>query len=298
MHALSLHLLRERIEVFGVDAPSGAEPLALVPRRPGGRPGARFVDPAAITAPQEARNFTVLSNRIALPSTIAPHAPIIRAHTMHLCTRMAAHVLDACNTRHTSLQTYDWDVAWDTAVSAYEAAHNPRRWFSLYLQGRCIASVTHNNAVLDIIEARTAKSQDMYKDVTSLVRATFAEMGWFVRVAYDANIGLKIETEGGRTKAYFTVRAAQKGSHDFTLEASETVDGPAFLMLCADYLESIQLCFVCAKGPSQTDVALAAQARLAQLVDGLPRQIKVLGCTHHPAPPDFGALMGRSLGAE
>ena len=46
MRPLSLKLLRERIEVFDVTAPSGAERLALAPRRPGAR-AARLKDTCA-----------------------------------------------------------------------------------------------------------------------------------------------------------------------------------------------------------------------------------------------------------
>jgi hypothetical protein len=153
-----------------------------------------------------AQEMCARSNRIVLnlqTKELSKETFIIRADSMHLCARMAGHILANYENKgpfSPRLKYLKWDIIWDSALSDYERRYNIRRWVAIYHKGKLVFSQGDHHAFLDIIEQFQNRDDTGYSESLGLAEKAFQKAGREVTIEYSSNVALAImmDSKGGR----------------------------------------------------------------------------------------------------
>lgn len=175
---------------------------------------------------------------------------VVRAHNMHSCARMVAHMIRDYERGGPLLHRvipYKWQEVWSDVVSDYELAYNPERWVCVYHQGEPIYQFGKHNPFLDIVEKCAFVSKGDYDSSIKLAEEAYRTAGKDVNITYEGGIAIvvKIERERGRCGMIF--RGPERSTtFNFTAEMAKTVPISAYqcLRVAAALLEGIQLGFL------------------------------------------------------
>ena len=96
------------------------------------------------TSKLAAQELCACSNRIVLDMKnkgLDKETFVVRTDSMHLCSRMAGHILANYETRGpfaTRLKYLRWGVMWNNVLSDYERRYNKSRWVAVYHKGKLV----------------------------------------------------------------------------------------------------------------------------------------------------------------
>lgn len=257
-----------------------------------------------------------LSNRISITLSSGDGKQkekfIVRAHTMHLCTRFAAGILQEFQSRGflaNRLRDYQWNELWAQSCGTHDVAYNPDRWACVYHKGKSVfQTLEKNNALMDAIELRHASSSSTYDQVIFLIQDVFEKSGKSVSIDYDANIGLVCNLANDKTRCSIILRGSGRTTtFNFTATPNDEHDGkinmPQCLISCAAFLEGIQLSYIVGivsaklergKIQSSDDASRKANAARKHLLS-LSREVGVMERTMHiryrPERPEFQKII-------
>jgi hypothetical protein len=292
MTALNLSLLREKIVVLPADAERG--------------PHGAFPQPLA----------QALSNRMSLTLYSGEKAYaekfVIRAHTMHLTTRLAAEMLQEFQKRgflaH-RLHDHQWEALWQAVCSPYEVTYNPRRWATVYHMGRPVFKAGDGGSLLDAIEARHASESGAYEHVLFIIQDAFEQAGKNVRVDYDANIGMVSHLKPDKSRCSLILRGAGRTTtFNFMATPREgdpraRVNMPECLIGCAAFLEGVQISFTIGsalgrmergevpRAGDEARMVQAAQRRMGDLNREVGTMERLMAVRYRPERPEFQRLI-------
>ena len=292
MSALNLSLLREKIVVLPAEA-------AITPNR--------AAQPPLAQALSNRMSLTLYSGEKAYAEKF-----VIRAHTMHLCTRLAAEMLQEFQRRGflaNRLHDHQWQALWQEVCSPFEVAHNPRRWAAVYHVGRPVFKAGDGGSLLDAIEARHAAEGGAYDQVLFIIQDAFEQAGKNVRVDYDANIGMVCHLKPDKSRCSLILRGAGRTTTFNFLatpragDARARVNMPECLIGCAAFLEGVQLSFTIGSALGRMDRGEAPrvgeEARMVQAarrrMDDLNREVgtmeRLMAVRYRPERPEFQRLI-------
>lgn len=288
MTALNLSLLREKVIVLDAD---GDEDHA---------------DRQAIAQ--------AMSNRVSLSlSTGAKEYDekfIIRAHTMHLCARMAAVIMEEFQDRGflaNRLTDRQWDGLWKSACGPFDVAHNPHRWAAVYHDGQPVFATGAPGPLLDIIEGQQAKAGSGYDQVIFLIQDAFEQVGKNVSIDYDSNIGLVCSLKPEKGRCSVILRGAGRTT-TFNFQILPTGDRKKINMAqclvgSAAFLEGVQLAYTVGRALGRMDLGqisrVGEEARMVQdarkRLTELGREIgtmeRLMAVRYRPERPEFQKLV-------
>lgn len=284
MTTLNLTLLREKIAVL--DCEGSAEPIAKA-----------------------------LSNRMTLTLTTGmdkfTEYFVIRAHSMHICARMASAILQeflACGFLANRLYDHQWASMWHECCSSHDIVYNPERWATVYHDGKPIFSSASENPLIASIESRQAKAGDTgYDQAIFLIQDTCEYAGHTVRIEYDSNIGLVSALTPEKGRCSLILRGPGRTT-TFSFAATprsgaQKINMPQCLIGCAAFLEGIQLSYTVGRALGQMDrgdlsktgpesrMVIAARKQ----INSLDREIRTMEATttlrYRPDRPEFQQII-------
>ncbi len=214
----------------------------------------KFIIRDVINAPSDSA-LIAMSNRMAVNLTdakgITVETIIVRAQNMHLCIRMASHIVHAYEQNGSLLyhdHSYSWEKAWERLIGTHEQKHNPHKWIALYAQGKVVFESGIHHPFLDLIEKCDAANPENYDSAVRLAEDAFSQLGKTVTVDYESNIGLVVFVEKGQGRCGIILRNASDKNSTFNFRIEESKDqhiSPVqCLNICAAFLEGIQLAFI------------------------------------------------------
>lgn len=287
MPTTNLSLLRERIIVFDIDEE--------------GKRGEEIAKS--------------LSNRISLTlvSGDGSHSEkfIIRAQAMHLCTRMAAEILQEFHSRGflaNRLHDHQWKKIWTNSCGTYDISYNPNRWGAIYHEGKLFfRSSEDENKLLDIIESQHVKKGATYDQAIFLIQDAFENAGKNVIIDYDSNIGLVCNLSPKSGRCSIILRGPGRTTTFNFATTPNDKDGkinmPQCLIGCAAFLEGIQLSYTIGTTSAKAERGhiprsggdmVAAQVGRRHLLS-LTREIgtmeRLMAVRYRPERPEFQNLI-------
>lgn len=195
-----------------------------------------------------------LSNRMVLELLDEKGKPedtlVVRAHNMHACARLAARIIQAHESGGSLLTRavpFDWEAAWDTAVSDYEKAFNSQLWAIVYYVGRPIFQKGEHHYFLDIIEKCQASNRGEYEKSIKMAEDAFRTMGRVVKIDYDGNVALTLTLEPKQSRIGVIVRNPTKtATFNFSVapKGDKQLNHPQCIGAAAAFLEGIQMAFM------------------------------------------------------
>ena len=202
-------------------------------------------DPSKVTHAQSNRMPVVLQAG-GMPS----EDYIVRAHNMHSCSRMVAHMIrdyEKSGPLQNRVVPYKWTEVWSEVISDYEIAYNPERWVCVYHHGEPVFHFGKRNPFLDIVEKCAFMSKGNYEASIKLAEDAYRKAGKDVDIGYESGMAIvtKIEREHGRCG--LILRGPERSTtFNFTVEKAKDKPVSAYqcLRVCAALLEGIQLGFM------------------------------------------------------
>ncbi len=197
-------------------------------------------------------HLIALSNRIQidLPGRV-PEEFVIRAHNMHVCTRMIVRLLQnfqrlgAIMNRPTP---HDWESDWDICVNDYERFYNPDLWGAVYFEGKLIFEAGDHHPFLDLIEKCAHEHDGAYEESVVAAENAFKASGKDIKVHYDSNVALVLDMAAAQCRCGIIHRSpTQTTTFSFGAyprEKDEAINIPQIIGSAAAYLEGIQLAFM------------------------------------------------------
>jgi len=234
---------------------------------------------------------------------------VIRAHTMHLCIRMAAQILqsyrvgDGLKGRVSSLF---WQQAFERIESEYDRRFNPNRWIAVYQDGKPVYGEHSHHAFLDVIEKCDFESDKDYDLVVSDAEAMFKKAGKIVRIEHEAHIAYNIKAGIDHGRFGVILRSPTKTTtFSYTLEADkeeETLNIPQSIVAGAAFLEGVELAFMIGMNMEKIRLGLiesrsdedkktrAAMKRLARLKIEIQNLEDNFTVRYRPDKPEFSDI--------
>ena len=251
-----------------------------------------------------------LSNRVVieLRADDAP-APVevftVRAQNMHSAVRMGGKILQSFRQGGAILNRkapYDWDAAWNSIVSDYEAIYNQQRWVSIYTKGRILFEKGERHPLLDVIEKCQALNKGPYDDAIPLAEDAFKKIGKVVKLEYDGNVALVVNLAPKEGRCGIILRGADKTTtFNFVAEArpKQSLNYTQVLSAAAAFLEGIQLAFMVGmneeklrrglfdKNSSDEKQTREARRRLSRLNAEIANMESAFDVRYRPERPEF-----------
>lgn len=176
---------------------------------------------------------------------------VVRAQNMHLCARMAAHLIRDYDKGGPLLHRvipYKWEEVWAETVSGYEIAYNPERWVCVYHKGKPVFESGKRHPFLDVVEKCDAVNKDGgYDDSLKLAEDAFRRLGKDVQIAYDSSIAIVLNLEKTQGRCGMILRGPERTTtFNYHLESAKKipVNPSQCLRVAAALLEGIQLSFM------------------------------------------------------
>ena len=230
---------------------------------------------------------------------------IVRSQNMHLCTRMAARILQTyiqlgpITSRH---KDYDWGKVWKALVNDYERLYNPDRWIAIYHEGKAVYSGGDHHPFFDLIEKCDAENDDEYDLSVALAEQAFLAKGQNIKIDYDANVALVINFEATHGRSSIILRGPDRTT-TFTYSAAAKEDRAFNFAQClsagAAFLEGIQMAFMVGMNEEKIRLGLIerhsdeekqhkeAQSRLRVLNSELTNFETSMTVHYRPEKPEF-----------
>ncbi len=213
-----------------------------------------------------AQQMHACSNRIVLDlqsEHLAKETFIIRTDSMHLCARMAGHILANYENKGPfgpRLKLLKWDLIWDSALSDHEKHYNEGRWVAIYHHGKIVYEQGNHHAFLDIIEQFQNKENANYNQSLRLAEKAFQKAGREVSIDYSSNVALTISMErtGGRCSTILRSPNKTTSLHFYIKPKKETekiVISQGFIS-AANFLEGVNLSFFIGLTTAQIDTGV------------------------------------------
>jgi len=201
-----------------------------------------------------AQEMCARSNRMVLDlqsEELAKETFVIRTDSMHLCARMAGHILADYENRGPfapRLSYIKWDIIWDSALSDYEKRYNERRWVAVYHEGKLVYEQGSHHTFLDIIEQFENKSNGTYNDSLGIAEKAFQKAGREVKIEYASNIALTLvmdRDKGGRCSTILRAPNKTTAFHYYIKpqKDNERVVISQGLTSAANFLEGVNLSY-------------------------------------------------------
>ena len=211
-------------------------------------------EPVKLEDGTETSSIVALSNRLEIPLVndkgVQEECIIIRAHTMAMCARMAAKILQSYISGGPLLsrsRPYNWEDAWEITLDDYERSFNPLRWVAIYSDGKSLFAKGEHHVLLDAIEKCHAGNKKDYDSAITIAEKAMKEAGQDIRIDYDGNVALAIHLEQPQTRFGVIVRGPSKTmTFNFAVTARDgrSINYPQCLGTAAAFLEGIQLCYL------------------------------------------------------
>ncbi len=205
------------------------------------------------TSKLAAQELCACSNRIVLDMKnkgLDKETFVVRTDSMHLCSRMAGHILANYETRGpfaTRLKYLRWGVMWNNVLSDYERRYNKSRWVAVYHKGKLVFEDGKHHAFFDIIEQFENKQDNTYSHSLIKAEEAFQNMGKKVIIDYSSNVALALvmNNKGGRCGTILRAPKKTTAFHYYIkpLKNNEKVVISQGLTSAADFLEGINLSY-------------------------------------------------------
>lgn len=196
----------------------------------------------------------VHSNRMPISLKAGDASPenyVVRAQNMHLCARMAAHLIRDYDKGGPLLHRvipYKWEEVWAETVSGYEIAYNPERWVCVYHKGKPVFESGHRHPFLDVVEKCDAVNKDGdYDDSLKLAEDAFRRLGKDVQITYDSSMAIVLNLEKTQGRCGMILRGPERTTtFNYHLESAKKipVNPSQCVRVAAALLEGIQLSFM------------------------------------------------------
>ena len=180
-----------------------------------------------------------------------PEDYVVRAQNMHLCARMAAHLIRDYDKGGPLLHRvipYKWEEVWAETVSGYEIAYNPERWVCVYHKGKPVFEQGKRHPFLDIVEKCDAVNKDGdYDDSVKLAEDAFRRLGKDVQITYDSSMAIVLNLEKTQGRCGMILRGPERTTtFNYHLESAKKipVNPSQCVRVAAALLEGIQLSFM------------------------------------------------------
>ncbi len=262
-----------------------------------------------------------LSNRLAVPlagaDNIISEKFIIRSQNMHICARLAAHILRDFQENGpilTRTKKFDWDYAWLSIIKGYEKKWNPHRWIVVYHKGRVIfesgEGQGQRHPFLDIIEQCDARNRGEYGQSLQIAKDAFRQAGKLVSIDYESNVAMIVNVSDEEGKCGLILRGPNRTTtFNFTArkKAGRPVRPSQCLSAAAAFLEGIQMTFMIAMarqkvqfeliGPNSDEAKQGNEAgqKLGRLKSAIDQFENLLDVTYRPDRPDFTEMVDNAL---
>lgn len=203
----------------------------------------------------KADKIVALSNRMVVSFKNTKNEIIesftIRAHTMGLCTRIAAEI---CQTYESlgpiinRTSPFKWEKCWDMVLDEYEKKYNDNAWCAIYNEGKKVFSSNNYHIFLDLIEQFEGKNLGKYEQSLQLAEGALNKAGQNVKIEYDSNIALIMKQDGLQARVGIILRNPKKTTtFNFNVK-EESADLPIQASHClrvsSQFLDGIQLSFI------------------------------------------------------
>ena len=202
---------------------------------------------------EAAQEMRACSNRIELElqtDHLAKEIFIVRTDSMHLCSRMAGHLLANYENKGPfgpRLKYLKWDIIWDSALSDYEKRYNEGRWVAVYHKGKMVFSEGDHHAFLDIIEQFQSRDETSYSESLGMAEKAFQKAGREVTIDYTSNVALTIvmDNKGGRCSTLLRAPKKTTAFHYYIKPKNdhEKVVISQGLTSAANFLEGVNLSY-------------------------------------------------------
>ena len=265
------------------------------------------------TGQGDASSIIVLSNRLRVDLTDDEghmrESFIIRAQNMHLCTRMAARILQTyaqLGPLMSRANGYDWDKVWKGLVNDYERLHNPDRWIVIYHAGKPIYTGGTYHPFLDLIEKCDQENENEYDLSVALAEQAFLAKGQDIKIDYDGNVALVIHFEKDHGRSSIILRGPDRTT-TFTYTAHAKDDGIFNFAQClsagAAFLEGVQMAFMVGMNEEKIRLGMIsrhsdeekqhreAQDRLRVLSSELTNFETAMTVHYRPEKPEFQQII-------
>ena len=233
----------------------------------------------------------------------------VRAHTMHLCVRFCARILDSFRRSGFLLARetpYDWDSAWKSVVSAYEETHNSERWCTIYIHGKPIFTAGRYHPFLDVVEKCDWENERSYDYALPMAEEAFQKTGKTIKLEYDGNVALVTDLKEFCGRCGIILRGADRTTtFSFSVEGRDEkpIHFAQCLMVSAAFLEGIQLSYMVGRNLAKIEKGLIeeksgeekktrmAQSRLKDLSTEIANLETSFKVCYRPERPDFDAVI-------
>lgn len=252
----------------------------------------------------------VVSNRLALllknNDEQSMETFVIRAQTMHVCVRLAAHIMQSYQRNGTTFikqDSFDWDEVWQKTVSFHDSKHNSDLWAVVYKHGASVFKTGKAHPFLDMIEKCDVNSTAEYDSSITLAEKAFAKTGQPVNIEHESNMGLVITAKEEAGRCGIILRnALESATFSFSVKPNEESEEDALSVtpsLClntsAAYLEGIQIAFTngmakAGVGNISSATVSSATKRLGEISREILQFENIYDVTYRPDKPDFGEV--------
>ncbi len=259
---------------------------------------------------KDSETMRVVSNRLALllksNDGQSMETFVVRAQTMHVCVRLAAHIMQSYQRNGTTFikqESFDWKEIWDKTVSFHDNKHNSDLWAVIYKQGSVVFKTGKAHPFLDMIEKCDVNSNSEYDNSIPLAEKAFAKTGQPVNIVHESNMGLVITAKPEAGRCGIILRnALESATFSFSVKPNDDAEEDSLNVtpsLClntsAAYLEGIQLAFTngMAKagiGNISSATVSSATKRLGEVSREIMQFENIYDVTYRPDKPDFGEV--------
>lgn len=265
-----------------------------------------FDDGQDEAAAAEGKGPTVIrSNRVHLKlgARAATENIVVRAQNMHTTLRLASKIMFAYYKGGLFLDRaapFDWEIQWESALSAYEKEFNPQNWSAIYINGKSVFKTT-TSPFVDVIEKCALLTIDNYDATMGVTESALKQIGRAIRINHSSNVAAVLNDGGGSMRCGIIHRTQGKDTtFSFTAEGGEAAYRVTqSVSIAAAFLEALNLQFV-AKGLQEkarrgelpkigreANQLRMATARLVALDKGIVSFEEIYQVKYRPEKPQF-----------
>ena len=176
---------------------------------------------------------------------------IVRAQNMHICTRVAAKILQVYQNDGPLMKrsaALKWEQIWKELLNPYEETFNTELWAAVYNKGKPLFKTGAVHPFLDLIEYCDANNKDEYEEAIPMAEAIFQKKGDATRIEYDGNVALNVNFTKQEARCGIILRRSDKTT-TFSLavlpkNTHSAIDYAQILSSAAAFLEGVQLAFL------------------------------------------------------
>lgn len=249
--------------------------------------------------------IVIRSNRIFLRLTQGKTVEkvVIRAQNMHTTLRLAGKMLFSHYRMGSFLgreNPYDWQVQWDSVLSAYEKEYNPNIWAAIYINGKPVFKTT-TSPFVDVIEQCALLTIDNYDATMEVTETALKQVGKAMRINHSSNVAAVINDGDDTIRCGIIHRADGRDStFSFTATGGEAHNRIVQTIgVAAAFLEAFNLSFTVRalkaklrrgevpKISPENNQMRAATGRQVALNKSISSFEEIYAVKYRPEKPDF-----------